>query len=95
MVYIHYSPNCLKLHDQYYHTYKENETNDDDDATPQENDDQAENETEWLDLSWPQITCSSDQKPNPETTISDFLLLRQSVFWFSSSKFCGKKKQDL
>ena len=53
MVYIHYSPNCLKLHDQYYHTYKENETNDDDDATPQENDDQAENETEWLDLSWP------------------------------------------
>ena len=41
--------NCLKiilkLHNHYYYTYKENEINDDD-ATPQENDDQAENETE-------------------------------------------------
>ena len=41
--------NCLKiilkLQNYYYYTYKENEINDDD-ATPHENDDQAENETE-------------------------------------------------
>ena len=43
--FIVYLLNCFKLHNQYYHTYKENEINDDD-ATPQENDDQAENETE-------------------------------------------------
>ena len=41
----YYFPNCFKLHNQYYHTYKENEINDDEE-TPQENDDQAENETE-------------------------------------------------
>ena len=60
-------------------TYKENEINDDNTTSP-ENDDQAENESEWLDLSWPQITCSSDQTPNPETTVPDYFCFYKYQF---------------